>query len=154
MIGFDLFLHAGLLASFYTRPSPFLLPPASAFALIPLGYLSFLILAVLLGWRMDRLEGRGWRRGLAFGLKLGALIWGAQVLGLLSITTAEAALLASWFFVQTVELGIAGAVAGVGLKGGRLARLLGWVVLFVVCMLAVTIALQSLGLAPAVRINN
>ena len=46
VIGFDLFLHAGVLAGIYSEPSPFLLPPEEAFRLIPLGYLSFLMLIV------------------------------------------------------------------------------------------------------------
>ena len=52
MIGFDLLLHAGLLARLYIEPSPFLLPPETAFRLIPLGYLSFLIMAFLMTWLM------------------------------------------------------------------------------------------------------
>ena len=42
-LGFDLFLHAGLLAHLYVEPSPFLLPPEEAFRRIPFGYLTFLI---------------------------------------------------------------------------------------------------------------
>ena len=41
MIGFDFFLHAGLLARLYLIPSPFLLPATTTFRLIPVGYLSF-----------------------------------------------------------------------------------------------------------------
>src|SRR3989304_5867940 len=37
MIAVDFFLHAGILASLYAQPSPFLLPPEAAFARIPLG---------------------------------------------------------------------------------------------------------------------
>ena len=88
MIGFDFFLHAGLLARLYVEPSPFLLSPTQAFSLIPLGYLSFLVLAILLIWLMGKLEIYGWRRGLIFGFKLGALAWGAFILGLFSISTA------------------------------------------------------------------
>ena len=36
VIGFDLFLHAGILASWYSRPSTFLRPPEETFKLIPL----------------------------------------------------------------------------------------------------------------------
>ena len=50
MLGFDFFLHAGLLAGLYVEPSPFLLPPLSAFALIPVGYAAFLLSSVLLVW--------------------------------------------------------------------------------------------------------
>jgi len=47
-LGFDLFLHAGLLARLYVEPGPFLLPPMVAFRRIPLGYLSFLVLTLSL----------------------------------------------------------------------------------------------------------
>jgi len=151
MLGFDLLLHAGVLARFYIEPSPFLLPPLEAFKRIPLGYLSFMILALLLLWLMVRLGIAGWRAGARFGLILGAALWAAQVLGLLSITTADWELLAGWFVGQTLELGVAGAVAGSGLAGVRLRRLSLVVLAFVIVAVIITVVLQSLGLAPAVR---
>lgn len=149
MIGFDLFLHAGVLARLYVEPSPFLLSPERAFALIPVGYLSFLGLTILLIWLMARLGIQGWRRGAMFGLKLGALTWGALVLGLLSISTASPALLIGWFLGQTIELGIAGMVAGSGFTGVRLGRLFLKVLALVIGAFAITVLLQALGLAPA-----
>lgn len=151
MLGVDFFLHGGVLAGLYTQPSPFLLPPSDAFRRIPLGYVSFLLLSALLLWLMLRLGISGWRRGFFFGLGLGALIWGALVLGLFSISTAELGLLAGWFAGQTVEMGIAGAVAGSGLAGQRLRTLFVRVVALVLGLVVVTIAMQSLGLAPAAR---
>ena len=145
VIGFDLFLHAGALASWYARPSPFLLPPEEAFRLIPLGYLSFLILIVLLIWLMLRLDLVGWRVGMVFGLKIGALIWGALTLGLLSISTASPSLLLGWFLGQTVELGIAGMVLGSGLATDRLRSLLVKVVVFFVVTVVLAIILQNIG---------
>jgi hypothetical protein len=44
LVGFDFFLHAGLLARLYIKPSPFLLPPMEAFIRIPFGYMSILLL--------------------------------------------------------------------------------------------------------------
>jgi hypothetical protein len=89
MVGFDFLLHAGLLASLYLRASPFLLPPLRAFQLIPVGYLSFLLLVILLIWLMERQSITGWRHGFVFGLKVGVLSCGAFVLGLWSISSAE-----------------------------------------------------------------
>ena len=149
MIGFDFFLHAGVLARLYVKPSPFLLPPERAFALIPVGYLSFLGLTILLIWLMTRLGIQGWRQGAIFGLKLGALTWGALVLGLLSISTASPTLLVGWFLGQTTGLGIAGMVAGSGFTGVRLGRLFLKVLALVIGAFAITILLQTLGLAPA-----
>jgi hypothetical protein len=152
MIGFDFLLHGGILASFYVQPSPFLLPLEKAFRLIPLGYLSFLLLALLLVWLMHRLDIRGWRNGLIFGIKLGALIWGAMVLGLMSISTASVGLLVGWFFGQTIELGVAGMFAGSGLSGARLTRLLVIVIGLIFLSLLITVGLQSTGIAPTLRV--
>ena len=151
MVGFDFFLHGGLLARWYVEPSSFLLPPERAFALIPLGYLAFLLLAVLLVWLAVRLRIHTWTGGLRFGLILGSLVWGALVLGLLSITTASPTLLAGWFLGQTVELGIAGMVVGSGLGGRHLGRLLLYVLILIVVAFGLTVALQSAGLAPAMK---
>lgn len=153
MLGFDFFLHGGLLAGLYLQASPFLLDPLTAFRLVPLGYLSFLVLAVLLVWLMIRLNLTGWRSGALFGLRLGGLAWGSFVLGLISISTASFPLLLGWFIGQTIEMGIAGAVVGNGLAGMRLRRLFGLVIVFVLLAAVITIALQTLGLAPTARIE-
>jgi hypothetical protein len=149
VLGFDFLLHGGLLAWLYAEPGPFLLSPEDAFRLIPLGYASFLILVILVVWLLVRLGIRGWRPGLVFGLKLGALAWGALVLGLLSISTARLALMAGWFVGQTIEAGVAGLVAGDGLYTDHPGRLFVYVLVFVVAALGATVVLQSLGLAPA-----
>ncbi len=154
MIGFDFFLHAGVLARWYLEPSPFLLPPEKAFARIPLGYLTFLLLAVLLVWLAVRLRIDDWAGGLRFGLILGALAWGAWVLGLLSITTADPELLVGWFVGQTIELGIAGMVVGSALGGRRLGRVFLFVLGLVVVAVGLTVVLQSLGLAPAIKTSR
>ncbi len=153
ILGVDFFLHGGLLASLYVRPSPFLLPPADAFRLIPVGYLAALLSTLLLLWLMLRLDLSGWRQGVTFGLQLGALLGGALVLGLLSISTADLTLLVGWAFAQTVEMGIAGAVAGSGLGGTRPRILLVKVLILVIFLVALTIALQSIGLAPAEKLG-
>ena len=153
MLGVDFFLHGGLLAAFWVQDSPFLLPPAQAFSLIPVGYAAFLLLAVLLIWLMTRLEITGWGPGFIFGLKLGALVWGALVLGLNSATTAGLPLLLSWFVGQTLEMAVGGAVIGRALGGERLSRLFLIVLGLVVLFFVITIVMQSLGLAPTVRMN-
>lgn len=152
VIGFDFFLHGGLLSRLYTQPSPFLLPPATAYRFIPVGYLSFLILIVLLLWLMLRLRITGWFEGLKFGFILGVLAWGSFTLGLLSISTASIALLVGWFLGQATELAIAGLVIGSGLSAKRLTSLALKVTAFFIAMLMLTILMQSVGLATAVRI--
>lgn len=153
MVGFDFLLHAGVLAGLYLRPSPFLLPPLIAFQRIPLGYLSFLLTAVLLAWLMRQLQLNGWRTGALFGLKVGALIWGAFVLGLGSISSGSLTLLLAWFVGQTLEMALGGAVIGSGLAGTRLRRLFGVVFGFVILVVITVIILQSFGIVPATSLK-
>jgi hypothetical protein len=89
---------------------------------------------------------------LLFGVRLGALVWGALVLGLASISSASSTLLLGWFLGQTLELGIGGAVVGSALGGTRLKTLALRVLAFVIAAFALTVALQSIGLAPAVGV--
>ncbi len=152
MIGFDFFLHAGLLARLYTKPSPFLLSVDQAFLRIPLGYLSFLILAIVLVWFMEIRNIIGRKSGLIFGLKFGVLLWLTFTLGLYSISTAGWDLLLGWGLGQAIELGIAGIVVGSGLAGKRLSGLFLWVVVFVVIMVVITVILQTIGFAPSMKI--
>jgi len=151
MIAVDFLIHAGLLASLYTQRSPFLLPPELAFARIPLGYLSFLLLAILLLWLASALKVAGTRSGFLLGLKLGALIWGAFVIGLASISTASPALLLGWFAGQTLEMGIGGAVTGYGLQAASLRPLAVRIGLLLLASIILTIVLQSLGFGPAAQ---
>jgi hypothetical protein len=58
-------------------------------------------------------------------------------------------LLEGWFIGQTVEMGLAGMVAGNGLAGKPLKTILVRVVALALLLAAVTIAMQSMGLAPA-----
>lgn len=151
-LGFDVFLHGGLLARLYVEPSPFLLAPEEAFRRIPLGYLAFLGLTLSLYWFLRRLGVRGAFVGFRYGSAAGAVVWGALALGLYSISTASPALLVGWWAGQTVELGLAGAVLGAHADGVSLKRIWAIVGAAVVVFAAATIALQSLGLAPAMKV--
>ncbi len=153
MIGLDFLIHAGLLARLYAEPSPFLLPPSRAFALIPLGYLSFFLLAMLILWLARRLGVHTARAGFLFGLQLGAIMWGAFTLGLASISSAKPPLLAGWFIGQAIELGVGGAVAGSALGDRPLKSVLVRVLALVIAAFVLTVALQTAGLAPAVRLD-
>jgi len=152
-LGFDLFLHAGLLARLYTQSSPFLLPPIEAFRRIPLGYASFLIAVLGLLWLFRRLDVRGAGDGLRLGGAVGLAVWGVVALGLYSVSTGDPALLVGWWLGQSAELALAGAVLGAGAAGVRLRRIWLLVGLAVVAAVAVTVLLQSLGLAPAVKVS-
>lgn len=151
-VGFDIFLHGGLLAHLYTVPSPFLLRPTDAFRRIPLGYLAFLVLTAALYWLMRRLRIRGAIAGSRYGAAAGAVLWGAFLVGLYSISTAPVPLLAGWWIGQTLELGLAGAVIGASLAGVPSKRIWRLVALGVVAFFVTTVVMQSLGLAPAMKI--
>ena len=151
-LGFDLFLHGGLLARLYVEPSAFLLGPADAFRRIPLGYLAFLVLTLGLYWLLRRLGVRGAITGFRQGAVSGAVVWGAFAAGLYSISTVTMPLLAGWWIGQTLELGLAGAVLGAAANGVPLKRIWAIVMGAVIACVVATIVLQSLGLAPPMKL--
>lgn len=142
-IGFDFFLHSGLIASLYSKPNTFLLSPEKAFQLIPLGYLAILIFVSFLFSIMRRINILGWKSGLIFGLQMGAFVSGPMALGFLSITTTDIGLMAAWIIGQTVGSGIAGSVAGAGMATKRPWRLAMYVFLSIVATFMITVILQS-----------
>lgn len=144
VIGIDFLLHASILAPLYAQADPFLLPPERAFALIPLGYLSFLLLSVMLVWLMNRLSITSGKDGFIFALILGAFIWSAFILGLISIATINPMLALSWFLGQSIELGIAGLVIGAGLGAESLKKLALWAVVIFFVSLVAGILLQNI----------
>ncbi len=153
-LGFDLFLHAGLLADLYQRGSPFLLEPAEAFRRIPLGYAAFLAMTAMLYALFVRLDVRGARNGLRLGLMLGVVLWGVFLFGLYSIATIEVDLLLGWWLGQSVELGLVGAVIGSACAGTSTRRLLRLIVPAVLAMFVLVVVLQSTGVVPATRIDR
>lgn len=151
-IGIDVFLHGGLLARLYVVHSPFLLPAEDAFRRIPLGYLAFLALTIGLYDLVRRLRVRGFTAGFRLGAVAGSVVWGALVLGLYSISTASPGLLIGWWVGQTVELAFAGGVLGAVSDGTGLRRVWAVVGVAVVALVVATVTLQSLGLAPAMKL--
>ena len=151
-VGVDLFLHGGLLARLYAVPSGFVLPANQAFRRIPFGYLAFLLLTSALFWSCRRGDVRGVGAGWRHGFVIGIVVWGALALGLYSISTAGVPLLLGWWLGQAVELGVAGGVIGGLAAGVSFRRMLLLVALIVFVLLALTVALQNLGMAPAMRL--
>jgi len=147
-LGVDLFLNAGVFAWVFFEPSPFLLPPEELFVRIPLGYLSFLLITGLVVWLMSSRLIIGWRAGARFGVLLGAVIHGAGVLGMASVSTAPVSLLAAWFVGQTLQTGVVGAVVGQGFATSNLRRLGLLVVVLDIVLIGTTFALQYLALVP------
>lgn len=149
MIGVDFALHAGLLAPLYDWASPFLLRPADAVVRIPIGYLSLLVLAATLAWVLPRCDITTARQGAALAGGFGAVVWGALLLGLWSISTADPRLLLGWWAAQTIELGVGGLVIG-SLLGGVAVRTVARRVAALIVVGAVSaVVLQTIGYATA-----
>lgn len=153
MLAWDFLLHGGLLARFYVAGDPVLLSPLEAFQRIPLGYASFLLLAGLLVWLMPRFELPNWRSALGFGLKMGALLWGSFVLGLVSIVRFDIFLAAGWFVGQSLGLGIGAVAVQQAAAASNLKRVTRFVVLSFFLCASFTVLLQSTGLAPALKLT-
>lgn len=150
-LGFDVLLHAGLLARWYVQPSPFLLGPNEAFQRISFGYLAFLVATGVLYWLIRRLNIRSAVAGLRFSAVAGCIVWSVFGLGLYSISTAPFPLLLGWWIGQTIESGLAGAVLGASANGVSLKRIWTLVAAAVFTFLAATVVLQSVGLAPPMK---
>jgi hypothetical protein len=149
MVGVDLFLHAGVLAPLYDWDSPFLLSPVDAFIRIPAGYVAFAVLAMALVWLLPRLGVDGGRHGAVVGGMVGAVGWGALLLGVWSISTADPALLAAWWVGHSASMAVAGFVIGSAIAGADRRSL--WFRVGAVLLLgAVTaVVLQAAGYATA-----
>jgi hypothetical protein len=151
MLGFDLFQNAGLFARLLLDSQSALLPPEQLFRRIPMGYLAFLLVTILLTWLQAKLETRGWKRGVLFGLKFGLLSEAALAFGTYSGFPVPIPLLFAWFIGGTMQCCIASGVIGSGLGGAHLGRLSTKVGLFVLVMVVATMVLQGLGIAPVMQ---
>ena len=148
MLGFDFFLHGGLLARFYFAEDSFILSPLEAFRRIPIGYLGFLLLAIFLVWVLPFFKPDNWKQAFWLCIKLGTILWGGFLLGLISISSISLNLAFAWFLGQTIELGIGGVVVAMASEGPSLRRITLIVVSFVILAIAATIVLQSTGVVP------
>jgi hypothetical protein len=151
MLGVDFLLHGGLLARFYVQPSPF---PSTSRSILPPDPCGLRLVSSprrLVGLAHGEAKHERVAGGPFLRVDTGALVWGALVLGLLSISTASLGLLAGWWFGQTAEMAVGGMIAGSCLAGARLGRMFLVVVAILVVCVAITILLQSTGLAPTIR---
>ena len=152
VIGLDFLLNAGLFAPFYRFDLPGFLSPMKMFQRIPLGYASYLVQNILLGWMMVRIGVMGGKAGAIFGAKFGVLIGGAGLLGWLSLFSYPALMLSCWAVFYALAATLAGMVIGSGLAAQRLRPMvLRLVAFFVICILC-AVVMQSLGLVPAVKV--
>jgi hypothetical protein len=152
MVGLDFVLNAALLAGMYQHGGTFLLTPAELFQRIPLGYASFLVLAVGITELALRLGATRMSEGIRLGFVSGVVLGAAWALGLYSVAAVTpqvaGALAGIWWALLTVAGGVA--ATGLGRRSthwGLIVRVLG---IDVLCVAAV-IALQSLGIVPTLK---
>lgn len=143
MIGIDFLVNGGLLAGIYDRSNPFLLSPSESFRLIPLGFASLSLLAILLTWLMAKVNPKGWLTNLKRGIMLGLLTSGSSFLGLLSILSIDVVVLLELFAGQWLAFVVGGVVAGSGLAAKRLGPLTWKVIVLFVVSFVLTVILQS-----------
>ncbi len=153
MLGFDFFLHGGLLANLYFAESDFTISPIEAFRRIPIGYIGFLLFVIFLVWIIPKLNPEGWKKGFWSGMKLGAILWGGFLLGLISISRIPVNLATAWMVGQTIEMGIGGAVVAAASEVTSLRRITLIVFSLVIFAFGATIVLQSMGIVPTLRIQ-
>lgn len=153
MLGWDLFLHGALLSRFYLNATSFLLEPSQAFRRIPLGYVAFILFAILLVWLMPRFNLKTFSDAFFFGLKLGVLVWGSFLLGLMSISTIDSNMAGFWFLGQSLELGIGAVTVQMVSNANSLRKPALLVLVWILIMVAATVLFQSFGLVPTLRIS-
>jgi len=150
-IALDFFQNAGLFARLWFESASAFLPPEKLSQRIPLGYLAFLLLTILLTWLMERLNVSGWRQGALFGFKFGILFEAASVLGIYSAFSVNLPLLIAWFLGRAVEDSIVCAIIGSGLGGAHLGHLWLRAIVLIIVIVVATITLQALGYAPSIQ---
>ena len=106
----DFLAHATLLSLFWANEYPALKSKEELFRLIPLGYLSFLILTFLIGWVYIRFyrEGGNTKKGLSFGAAFGSLFALATFLGwysALNLPVLFVLLISVVYFVEIAAVG-------------------------------------------------
>jgi len=85
-IGIDFFFHAALFSQHWKENIPAFKTPENLFLLIPAGYLSFLLLTILIGYLFEKIfkEIPTKSQSLSFALSFGLLFSCSNLLGLYS----------------------------------------------------------------------
>jgi len=110
----DFLAHATLLNRFWAKEYPALKSKEELFRLIPLGYLSFLILTLLIGWIYIRFvkDGGNTKKGLSFGAAFGGLYAVVTFLSWYSALNLPALFVLLISFVYFIEIAAVGFTFG------------------------------------------
>ena len=149
-LALDFLAHATLLRSLWARDLPAVKSPEELFRLIPFGYMSFLLLTLLLGvlyWRIHP-DGGSSARGLKFGAQVGALFAVSNFLSWYAFLALPLDLLAVASLGYWLELAAAGMIFGYLIPPSSIKKR-AWIVIgAVLLILMVSIVLQNLWNVP------
>lgn len=142
----DFLAHAAVLAPLWGQGHPALKSQDDLFRFIPLGYLSFLLLTVLMAWLYQRINksAGNLRKGLVFGALFGALFAGASFSGWYSFLSLPLRFVAWANLVYFVELTAVGAVLGLLLHPQPLKKRVWYLVICIVSGFVAGIVVQNL----------
>ena len=146
LLSLDFLAHASLLRSFWAKELVALKPQKDLFLLIPAGYLSFLLLTLLLGWLYTRFNGKEGNavKGMIFGAKFGALFALSLLLGWFSFLNLPFLFLFLVCLVYFIELVAVGFCFGYLMHPPKVKKR-GWIIISVFFFLfALGIVLQNL----------
>lgn len=142
----DFLAHASLLKSLWARDLPALKSQEELFRLIPLGYLSFGLLTILIAWLYVRLypsQGDA-KQGIKYGAGFGFLFACANFLGWYSFLNLPLDLVAFASFGYFVEICAVGFVLGYLIHAVSIKKRVVFLLITVVLGLVVAIVLQNL----------
>ena len=151
-IGFDLFLHAGLLAQLYHETSPSILDPLQAFYRIPFGYLAFFLYVAFLYWLILKSSLEDINDIRRFSVIVGLFMAVSSTLAQYSILKINEFLLLGWGIGLLIEFLIIGIIMSYLLNGFSSKRMLLYVILFDLSLFLITVIMQNIGLAPPLEV--
>ena len=142
----DFLAHATLLRSLWAQGHPALKSESDLFRFIPFGYLSFLLLVLLLGWLYKGTVGSEGTvlKGLVFGAAFGGLFSLSTGLGWYSFLSLPLRFVTWTSLVYFIELTAVGMVFGVLLHPVSIKKRVWILLIFIFLGLVVAIVLQNL----------
>ena len=142
----DFLAHATLLRSIWEPGHPALKAKEDLFSFIPLGYLSFLILTLLVGWLYKRIFGSEGSaiKGLLFGAAFGILFAFSTGLGWYSFLSLPLDIVIWASLVYFVELAAVGLVFGLLMHPVSVRKRIWLLTGFVILSFVIAIVLQNL----------
>ena len=153
VIGFDLFLHSGLLAQLYQDNNPAILPPLDAFYRIPIAYIAFLFNISLVYFLIIKMDINDRKEIIKLVMIIGLFLSVSSTLAQFSILQMNPLLLLGWGLGQFLQFTLIGLLIGFGFTGYSLKKLFIRVSSFVVLLIVLTLIMQNTGISPPLEIT-